>query len=148
MKISLVQFSLQTIACAALACLPLAVQAQNTNKPAADKQSVSKSGDTTKTDKAAKGGPFHGNLLAVDKVAKTISVGKRIFQVTSETRIKKAGKPATLDDGVVGEPVSGYIRQSSDGKLVATSITFGPKTSAESSEKQKTSPPEKEKQAK
>jgi hypothetical protein len=148
MKLSFVRFSLLTTACAALACLPLPLQAQNTNKPVADKQSASKSADTAKTDKAAKGGPFHGNLLAVDKVAKTISVGKRTFQVTSETRIKKAGKPATLDDGAVGETVSGYVKPASDGKLVATTINFGPKSQAENSEKQKTSTPEKEKQTK
>ena len=48
--------------------------------------------------------PFHGNLAAVDKTAKTIKVGESIYQITSETKIIKDGKPATLDDGVVGEP--------------------------------------------
>src|SRR5438067_11596144 len=110
MKMSPVRLSQLTIACAALLCLPLQSQAQNTNKAAADKQPVAKSADAAKTEKPAKGGPFNGNLLAVDKVAKTVSVGKRIFQVTSETRIKKAGKPATLDDGVIGEKVSGYVK--------------------------------------
>ena len=48
-------------------------------------------------------GPFHGKLVAVDKMAKTITVGKRTFQITSTTKIRKNDKPATLEDGVVGE---------------------------------------------
>ena len=50
--------------------------------------------------------PFRGKLAAVDKTAKTIKVGKSIYQITSETRLLKGGKPATLGDGVVGEAPS------------------------------------------
>ena len=80
--------------------------------------------------KKASPGPFHGNLAAVDNNAKTITVGKRTFRITSETKISKAGKPAMLSEGVVGEPVSGYIKPSEDGSLVATRVNFGPKAGA------------------
>jgi hypothetical protein len=78
-------------------------------------------------------GPFHGKLVAVDKSAKTITVGKRTFQITSETKMFKAGKPATLDEGIIGEEASGYVKPTEDGKLVATKVNFGPKASAEGS---------------
>src|SRR5437867_10042428 len=63
--------------------------------------------------------PFGGKLKAVDKVAKTITIdreNKNTFAVTSETRITKAGKPATLDDAVVGDNVGGLAVEK-DGKL-------------------------------
>jgi len=89
-------------------------------KPAAEKKPTE--------EKKPSAGPFHGKLAAVDKGAKTITVGKRTFHVTSETKINKGGKPATLNDGVVGEEVSGYVKPTDDGKLVATKINFGPKS--------------------
>jgi len=42
-------------------------------------------------------------LASVDKAARTITVGKRTFQVTSGDEDSQAGKPGTFDDGVVGE---------------------------------------------
>lgn len=76
--------------------------------------------------------PFTGKLGSVDKVNKTITLAEktqpgRIFQVTSETKIMKNGKPATLDDGVVGEAVAGQYTTGADGKPAATSIRFGDK---------------------
>jgi len=81
----------------------------------------------TKAEKKHVAGPFHGKLLAVNKNAKTISVGKRVFQITSETKMKKAGRPATLQDAIVGEPVSGYVKPTPDGRWIAASVNFGPK---------------------
>jgi hypothetical protein len=69
--------------------------------------------------------PFHGKLKAVDNNGKTISVGERTFQVTSETKIMKDDKPALLADGVVDQPVTGAYLASADGKLNATTINFG-----------------------
>ena len=111
---------------AGLAAAP--ARAQSTNQPST-KKTTADSSETPKSGKKSGAGPFHGKLAAIDKMAKTISVGKRTFQVTSETKIKKAGKPATLSDGVVGEPVSGYVKPATDGKLVATSVNFGSKAS-------------------
>ena len=100
--------------------------AQTTNQPS-DKKPAAETDGTAKPAKKAGAGPFHGKLAAIDKLAKTITVGKRTFQITSETKIKKSGKPATLADGVVGEPVSGYVKPSSEGKLLATTVNFGAK---------------------
>jgi hypothetical protein len=69
--------------------------------------------------------PFHGKLDAVDTNAMTFTVGKRTFQVTSETKILKDGQPAVLADGVVGERVSGSYRKTADGKLEAVRVHFG-----------------------
>lgn len=74
--------------------------------------------------------PFTGKLTAVDKQAKTITVGERVFQITSETRISKAGKPAILEDGVVGEEVAGAYRSAAGDKLEATTVRFGAKATS------------------
>ena len=71
--------------------------------------------------------PFRGKVDAVDKNAKTVKVGERVFQITSETRLEKNGKPATLDDAVVGDEVGGNYRTGDDGKLNAMMVRFGPK---------------------
>src|SRR5258706_310600 len=75
--------------------------------------------------------PFGGKLAAVDKTAMTITLegkeSKRTFQITSSTKLAKAGKPATLDDAVVGEQVGGRYRKTADGKFEAISVRFGPK---------------------
>ena len=112
---------------AALFGAPTRLAAQTTNKPAATKKSAAETQESTKGEKKPAAGPFHGKLATVDQTAKTISVGKRTFLITSETKIKKEGKPATLQDGVVGEEVSGYVKPNEAGKLVATTVNFGPK---------------------
>lgn len=100
--------------------------AQTTNQPPA-KHNSGEDHSTPKNAKKSGAGPFHGKLAALDKQAKTITVGKRTFQITSETKITRGGKPATLDEGVVGEPASGYVKPGADGKLIATKVNFGPK---------------------
>jgi hypothetical protein len=57
-------------------------------------------------------------------------VGKSIYHVTPETRIKKEGKPAKLEDGVPGEPVSGYIKRGEDGTKTAATVNFNGKGDA------------------
>jgi hypothetical protein len=116
---------------AAIAVAPTQTMAQEKkDKPAAEKK---------ETQKADKGIPFHGKVTALDKTAKTVTVGARVFSVTSETKIKKLGKLATLDDGVVGEDIGGTYIKGNDGKLTAKSLRFGPKpegaTKAEGQEK-------------
>ena|ERR1043166_2443717 len=75
--------------------------------------------------------PFGGKVGAIDKAAKTLKVGERTFQITSETKIMKAGKPATLDDGAVGDQVGGSYTKGDDGKLTAKMVRFGPKPEGE-----------------
>jgi hypothetical protein len=71
--------------------------------------------------------PFHGKLGAVDTNAKTLTVGTLTLQVTSDTKITKDGQPATLSDGVVGQPVSGSYQKTADGKRNAVTVHFGAK---------------------
>lgn len=108
-----------------MVCLAaLTAGAQSTNKVA----SGTKQKTSTDEGAASKSAhPFRGKLAAVDKTAKTITIGKSVYLITSETKIKKAGQPATLADGVIGEPASGYAKPTADGKMWASSLNFGPK---------------------
>jgi len=120
---------------AAIAGMPVQLLAQSTNKPATTKKSAAVKKESAAKKKAAH--PFHGNLAAVDKVAKTIKLGESVYVITSETKITKDGKPATLADGIVGEPVSGYAKPADDGKMVATMVRFGGKADEKSAAKKK-----------
>jgi len=71
--------------------------------------------------------PFHGKLDAVNTNAMTLTVGNRTFQVTADTKIFKDGSPATLSEGMVGEPVRGIYKKTESGKLDALSVHFGAK---------------------
>jgi hypothetical protein len=77
---------------------------------------------------------FRGKVASVDKDAKTFTVGQRTFHVTDETKIKKAGKDATLADAVVGEEVAGQYKKGDGDKLMALSVRFGPKPADEKEE--------------
>jgi hypothetical protein len=83
---------------------------------------------------------FNGTLTAVDTNAMTFTVGKRTYEISSETMITKAGEPATLADGVVGEKAAGTYKKDADGKLTATSIHFGAKADGEKKKKKKANP--------
>jgi hypothetical protein len=122
-----------------LACLPAAATAQtnqistNAVKAATGKAPAKKKEKKPAKDAAGKkavAGPFHGNLAAMDNRAKTITVGTRTFQITADTLIFKDGQPSTLTNGVVGGPVSGYVKPDGAGKLTATKVTFGAKADA------------------
>lgn len=115
---------------------PLALRAQATNSPAAEKKAAA-AAEKKATPKSI---PFRGNVKAIDNNAKTLSVGKETFQITSETKITKLGKPATLSDGAEGEMVGGSYHKEADGKLIALSVRFGPKTPTESSNTKTNSP--------
>jgi len=71
---------------------------------------------------------FNGKLSAIDTNGMTLTVGERTFEITSATKITKDARPATLADGVVGEMVGGAYKKGADGKLTATSISFGGKS--------------------
>ena len=132
---SILKFGSVSLLAVAVAMTPLQLCAQSTNKPAAERKSASGKTEPAAKKKAAH--PFHGKLAAIDKTAKTIQVGESVYQITSETKFTKAGKPATLEDGVIGEPVSGYAKPAADGKMVASSVRFGPKLEEKGAEKKK-----------
>ena len=126
---SLLKIGFLSLLAASIAGQPAQALAQNKDKAATEKKEPAAKKQTA--------GPFHGKLAAVDETAKTITVGKRTFQITSESKISKAGKPATLEAAVVGEEVSGYIKTGDDGKLVATTVHLGPKAETKTSQTKK-----------
>lgn len=95
-------------------------------------------GDGDKKPLVVKSIPFHGKLDGLDKSAKTIKVGNRIFQVVDATRIMKGGKSATIEDAALGEEVGGSYHEAEAGKLELLSLRIGAKTGKEKKEKEKT----------
>ena len=81
-----------------------------------------------------------GKIKAVDKTSMTITVeGKQkkqhVVHVTSQTRMTKGGKPATLDDATVGGDLSARVAKSAAGTDDAVSIRFGPKAKVQPAKK-------------
>jgi hypothetical protein len=120
MKKNISQITVLGLLAAALVALPAVSRAEGTNPPAASDQ-------TAPAKPKKHNPPFNGKVGAVDANAKTLTVGTLTLQVTSDTKITKDGKPATLADAVVGETVSGAYHKTADGTLNATSIHFGAK---------------------
>jgi hypothetical protein len=120
------KLSLLTIVSIVLAAMPL---------HAADKPEPSDGAPHKEANAAAnpnRGIPFHGKLGG--KTDSSITVGTRTFEVTPDTKMMKAGNPATLADATVGEDVGGSY-QEKDGKLVAKSVRFGAKPEKAATEK-------------
>lgn len=117
---SMLKLSLAALLAVTVVGTPVCVRAQSTNAPEKKAKHTSEASKHSTL-------PFHGKLKAVDNTAKTISVGEQTLEITSETKIMKGGKPATLTDGVIGDEVSGAYKKSEDGKLTAVSVRFGPK---------------------
>ncbi len=127
MKKTILKIAVCSLLAAAVALAPTQGWAQEKKKDdaAAEKKGERKAGNV-----------FRGKVDAVDKAAKTVKVGERTFQVTSETRIMKAGKPATLDDAVVGDEIGGTYKEA-DGKLNAVSLRLGPRPEGGEKKKKK-----------
>jgi hypothetical protein len=124
MKNKIVRLVVFGLLAAAIAAAPTQVLAQESkDKPAAKKK------DTPKKD-APRVIPFHGKVGAIDTKEKKLWVGKRVFVITSDTRIFKANKPAGLEDGVVGENVSGSYKMAAGGKMEAVKLYFALPNSA------------------
>ena len=87
------------------------------------------------------GKPYGGAISAVDKTAKTVTVKKKdsekTFSITSASKIMKAGKPATLEDAMVGEDAGVFYKDSEDGKAEALSLRLGAKPEKPGAEKKK-----------
>jgi hypothetical protein len=114
---SMLKLALLGLLAVAVAGLPVSASAKDTNAPSAEKKEAKTKKPSTL--------PIHGKLKAMDKTAKTVSVGEQTIQITSETLISKGSKPATLEDGVVGEEVSAVYKKGDNGKLIATKLRFG-----------------------
>ena len=111
------------LAAAALATTSTLPLVAADNKPAEKKEAPAKEAGPRSL-------PYSGKIVAVDKTAKTIKVRERTFHVTSDTKINKAGKPATLDDAAVGEEVGISYREDADKKLNLVSLRIGAKPDA------------------
>ena len=116
------QIALFAIVAAALITAPSVVRAE-------DKPSKPEAGTNAVPHAPKKHGviPFHGKVASVDAAAATVSVGTLTINITSETKITKNGKPATLSDITVGEKISGSYKKDEAGKLDASSINIGEK---------------------
>lgn len=137
MKTSIPSFTIAALAAALVIGAAVSAPAQSTNanatattnKPAKKETSAKKEapakGSATKPKDARV--PFKGSVGSVDRTAMTIKVGERTFQVTSTTRIIKAGKPATFADATVGEECAGSYKKTADDKLELLSLRLGPK---------------------
>jgi hypothetical protein len=136
MKKSIIQISSLSLLAATLLAVPAVVRAQDaaTNVPSS---AAGQPAPTTHKARKHDHTVFNGKLTSVDTNAMTLTVGERNFEITSETKITKAGQPATLADGVAGEPVAGTYKKSADGKLNAMSIRFGAKAEGENKKKKK-----------
>ena len=108
---------------AAIIGLPAVSHAQGTgtNAPAATDQTAKEK------PKKHEGLVFRGTVSAIDTKAMTLKVETRTFAITADTKITRDGQPATLADGVVGEPVGGTYKKGDDGTLTASVIHFGKK---------------------
>jgi len=127
MKNQIAKIALFGLVAAALVAVPTAGRAgDSTNTPA---QTVPKKHSQ----------PFHGKVAAVDTAAMTVSVASLTINVTSETKITKDGKPATLSDIAVGDTVGGSFRKDDTGKLNASIIRANDK--APTGEKKKKAGP-------
>jgi hypothetical protein len=71
--------------------------------------------------------PYQGKIVALDQQAKTVKVGEKVFQVSTDTKITKNGQPATLADAAIGEQVGISYRQGDDKTLNLVSLRIGPK---------------------
>jgi len=127
MKNSLTNTILFGLVASAIACAPLTSRAQEDKKGKGEEKSGAAAGE--KSDRPI---PFRGKIDSVDKTAKTVKVGERVFKVTSDTRIRKGGQDATLDDAVAGEDIGGSYRRATDGTLNAVSLRFGPRPEGDS----------------
>lgn len=122
MKKYIAQITVLSLLASGMLVMPAAAQAQDANANVPSNQTI------THKSKRHNVIPFRGKVGAVDTKAMTLTVGKRTFQVTSDTKILRDGQPATLADGMAGEPARGAYKKTDDGKLVALSVHFGSKS--------------------
>jgi len=116
---------------AAMLALPSSAPAASKKKSLATE---SASPAASASGSAAKSGTrpfvFHGMATSVDQKAQTFTIaGKeksRVFKVTTNTKVTKAGNPATMADITDNTEISGSYWQHDDGSLEAKTIKLGP----------------------
>lgn len=76
--------------------------------------------------------PFQGSVKSVDATAMTVTLAgprdqDRILRMDGETRLIKAGKPATLADVAPADYARGLVKRNNQGEDILVHVTFGPK---------------------
>jgi len=108
---------------------PLSAQVKATEiQPRGVKPDDKKQGDKkTELRKSSLGMSIVGTVSGTDKNAMTVSIHggatDRVLSVTSQSRITKDGKPATLDDIHTGDRVLGAYRKGEGDKLEIVNLT-------------------------
>jgi len=125
------QIALYALVAVAMVAAPGVVRAQGTATTAANTNAPAK------PKKARTSLTANGKVKNVDTNAMTLTVGKRTYAISSETRITKSGNPATLGDIVVDDKVGIAYKKDGD-KFDALTINDGKKTENTDA---KTSPP-------
>lgn len=127
MKMRNIKVAFITLGVAVIAGMAASLHADdNTNAPAA-----------AAADQIANS-KFSGPVTAVDTNAMTFTVNDQTFTITSESRISRKGKAATLADVILGEPAKGSYTKDADGKLDVTKVRFGKKAGAKKKKNQDT----------
>jgi hypothetical protein len=122
------QITVLSLLVTALVALPALSRAEGPDAKPPGASEHSPDGKPDKPGKSNKHGvPFNGKLAAADAQAMTFTVGTMVIHVTADTKVTRNGQPATLADGVVGEPVSGAYQKAEDGQLNATVLHLGGK---------------------
>jgi hypothetical protein len=121
--------------CAASLAFSMSLNAQLTPATTASPAASPKAAASPAAKSATRPLPFLGKISAVDQNAKTFTVaGKRasrVFKVTENTTITKAGAPATMADIVQNEEARGSYLKNADGTLEAKTVKIGPRTEGE-----------------
>ena len=134
------RFLVAGLLAAAMALAPVVAIAQD--KP--DKPKTPATGSAPdKPSPAPRTTPFRGTVSAVDKEAKTVTVGERVFHVSSETKLTKGNQPASVAEIAVGDIIAGNYTKADDGKLTAKMMRVGPKPNAAEQTDKKAKPTEK-----
>ena len=126
MNTKIAKTALLTLLASAIAAMPVVSRAQDnsTNAPAASAPSSTPPVKPKKSSSLV----INGKASEVDTNAMTLTVGKHLFAVTSETKITKEGKPAILSDIIVGDKVGVAYKKTADGKFDAATINDGKKS--------------------
>ena len=74
------------------------------------------------------GMPIYGKVGAIDKGAGTITLQStqkvRIFYVTPQTRVHRDGRPAKLDEVMIGQWIGGYARPDAEGRSTLSTLNL------------------------
>ncbi len=74
------------------------------------------------------GMPVYGKVGAIDRQAGTVTLqGKekvRVFYITPQTKVHRDGKPAKLDEVVIGQWIGGYARPDANGRSILSTLNL------------------------